>query len=148
MKTAPTLRAVLAAGAVIPISVAITMSSVHLWPIIVALDVVLIGLFAFDILWSSASDGIKLELDSPTTVYVGEKTQVKMRVTAGQSHGRFSGLVQVDGPQHPIEPRELMPSEDRRVAEFELEPTRRGTIEMHEAWVRWTGSEEHTSELQ
>lgn len=141
MTLAPTLRAVLLFGAIIPISIAITMTAASLWPVIVALDLLVVAILAFDLVWAPTRSSLQLECDAPGTIYVGESGELKLSVKADDARrGMWRALVQSDGPHAPMPLAELHADDDStRTTTFALEPRRRGTVHLSDAWVQWSG---------
>ena len=136
----PSLRCILLFAGGIPVALLSTLVSRGLWTFWAAYVGLSLLLCAFDIVYGVARRRVRLEIEAPETLYIGDEAPLVLRIAAGgglppaiealadlSENLRRQGATRVaaEGP----EARHEIP----------LVPLRRGRARIASVWLRWTG---------
>jgi uncharacterized protein (DUF58 family) len=137
----PTKRAIVASAAGLAAAALPTALSPDFWGVWVGYVSVLVALAGFDLLYGLSSKQLDATVEPPTVTYVGEpaETKVTVRTPGFAGHTRLTVRCDVDGDTEPVLDLDIDVADEAAAGELEVTPTRRGTVEFGDIWLRWTG---------
>jgi uncharacterized protein (DUF58 family) len=138
----PTLRAVLVFACGIPLALLVVSVNSNLWAL--SFDYGLLALLIGASDWALACrwHSLKIEVATPSRLYIGERGATTLSITAGRFRRavRFEAIAEQSGE---IEPSEVVAGQipaggAGRVA-LPIAPLRRGRVTVDQIWLRWRG---------
>ncbi|HEY1335215.1 MAG TPA: hypothetical protein VGF31_13225, partial [Myxococcaceae bacterium] len=132
----PTRRALLVAGAGVPLSLLPALLSSRLWPVWgISLVLLLLALGLDAVL---APRGPRISSEAPPLLQVGRTATLQLEIAL--PGGRAAELVvDLDPSLEQVPARRLRLEGGRAVVQVPLRPLRRGPTEAPVVWLRWTG---------
>ncbi|MFI5403833.1 MAG: DUF58 domain-containing protein, partial [Planctomycetota bacterium] len=136
----PSPRCILLFAAGIPVALLGTLVSRELWTLWAACVALSLLLCAFDALYGVARRGVRLAIEAPDTLYIGDRAPLVLRIGVGDGLrpamevlADLSDLLE----RQPVARVAPAPGETR--LEIPLVPLRRGRARVTAVWLRWTG---------
>ncbi|HEY4125604.1 MAG TPA: DUF58 domain-containing protein [Rhizomicrobium sp.] len=137
----PTRRAVLLVALGLPISLLAAAAAPGLWLAGVAWVIFAGGIILLDVLVASRGQ-LRIAPSLPNAIGMGHSQNASFALAfAGSSAPAHADVTLDTGPRLKIFPqrRNVAFEDGKAVAEFALQPLRRGEGQLHKLWVRWTG---------
>jgi len=136
----PSIRCVLLFAGGIPVALLASIVSRGLWTVWAAWFGLSVLLCALDAVLGLARRRLRLEIDAPETLYIGDRAPLVLRIGVTERArpaidvlADFSAILE----RQPLARAELAGDETR--IEIPLVPLRRGKARIHTLWLRWTG---------
>jgi uncharacterized protein (DUF58 family) len=138
----PTLRGVLVFAAGIPLALFIVSVDSSLWALSFDYGLLALLIGASDWALACRRRALKVEIATPSRLYIGERGATTLAITAGRFRRliRFEAIAEQHGD---VEPSEVVTGEIPiggvgRVA-LPIAPLRRGRVTVEQIWLRWRG---------
>lgn len=138
----PTVLSAVLVAIGIPISLGINFAAPDFWPIVLVYLLVVLLLIGADGANSIFRRSIKIDIDVPQQIFIGEQEDLKLYllVGEGQNQATVEILMDVDGCLVPPEQiLDSLISGTRSEVSIPLAPTRRGEGVVDRIWLRWHG---------
>jgi uncharacterized protein (DUF58 family) len=138
----PTQRAVLLMGLGLPLTLLLAVFNPNLWAMGAGWIALVFGLMMYDMILACAPSALKLDVDTPKSMYVGTTQDIDFIY-------KINGRGQVIAPEMKLAHNERLESspgiwyppveDDRILGAFRVNAVRRGDGEFETLWTRWTG---------
>jgi len=136
----PSIRCILLCAGGVPVALLATLVSRGLWTVWAAFFGTTVLLCAFDVVFGVARRRVRLEIEAPETLYVGDRAPLVVRIGVAD---RMRPAVEVLADLSPNLERQPLarvdPTDEETRHEIPLVPLRRGKARVHTLWLRWTG---------
>lgn len=136
----PSLRCILLFAGGIPVALFGTLVSRDLWTLWATYVLLSLLLCAFDVVYGVARRRVRLEIEAPETIYIGDQAPLVLRIgVADRLRPDLEALADLSEnlARQPAVRVALAAGETRH--EIPLVPLRRGRARVASVWLRWTG---------
>jgi uncharacterized protein (DUF58 family) len=136
----PSLRCILLLAGGIPVALLASLVSRDLWSLWAAVFASSVLLCAFDAIYGLARRRVRLEIEAPETLYIGDEDRLVVRIgvlDAARPEVEVLPDLSANLERQPLA-RVALGGEETRFS-IPLVPLRRGKARIHALWLRWSG---------